>query len=218
MRRVAAVLALALASAPEVALAQLEFEGDSPRVFSIQRRPYRLGHEFQLGLGVLPLDAFYVGAVVGAGYTYHISDFWSWEIASGNYSLNFGTGLRGRLLDQFSVEPVRGGGDRIKVFGTTSLVVKPLFGKLAIFNRETVYSETFFLAGIGPMLKGETWKPTVAVGGGMRFWVSQSISIRLDIRDQLVFATLVPENTLFIMLSTSLNYYNVAEREGMSWP
>ncbi len=214
MRALFAAVALILLLAPSPARAQLEFAGDSPRVFSIQGRPYRLGHEFQMGLGVLPLDAFYVGAVIGASYTYHISDFWSWEIASGNYSLNFDSGLSGRLLEQFSVEPVRGGGDHIKVFGTTALVVKPLFGKLAIFNRDTVYSETFFVAGVGPMLKGETWKPTVALGGGMRFWLSQSLSVRLDIRDQLVFATFIPDHTLFIMLSASLNYYNPTRQQG----
>jgi len=203
---------------PELAAAQLEFEGESPHVFSIQKRPFRLGHEFQLGIGVLPLDAFYVGAVIGASYTYHISDFWSWEIASGNYSLDFGTGLKDRLLQEFSVEPVRGGGEQIKVFGTTSLVVKPLFGKLSIFNTQTVYSETFFALGIGPLLKGETWRPTVGIGGGMRFWVNQAISIRLDIRDYLIFTTFVPENTLFIMVSSSLNYYAGGEREGVQWP
>src|SRR6476659_8576786 len=84
------LLVLAVVALPLVARAeaQPDIETDAPRVFSIQQRPYRLGHEFSLGLGVLPLDAFYKGMVIGAGYTYHFSDFWAWEMVNLNYSLN----------------------------------------------------------------------------------------------------------------------------------
>jgi outer membrane beta-barrel protein len=203
---------------PTAAHAQLEFGAEKPRIFSIQRRPYRLGHEFTLGIGVLPLDAFYVGAVANASYTYHFSDFWSWEIAGGGYSLNFGTGLRSRLFDEFGVEPVRGGGERIKVFANTSMVIKPLFGKLAIFNMDIVYSETYFVAGIGPLLKGEFWRPAANLGVGLRFWSGKALSWRLDIRDYLIFSALIPENSLFFMVSASFNYYNEQEHEEAEWP
>lgn len=216
------VAAMLVCAMPQTASAQLEFGGDRPRIFSIQPRPYRLGHEFTLGMGVLPIDAFYVGAVAGASYTYHFSDFWAWEIAHGNYSLNFGSGLRRRLLDEFGVVPERGGGERIKVFATTGLVVKPLFGKLAIFNSDIIFSETFFTFGVGPMLKGvggtNSWRPAVGLGGGMRFWTSSALSWRLDIREYLIFSTLVPESALFIALSASFNYFTDTEREGVSWP
>ncbi|MEZ4273261.1 MAG: hypothetical protein R3C68_18035 [Myxococcota bacterium] len=129
--------------------AQLEFETTRPRVFSIQERPYHLGHEFSLGLGVLPLDAFYVGAVLGGSYTYHFTDFWAWELINLNFSKNFDTALEGELLNDFNALPVQGGGDRITVFGTSNLIIKPLFGKLAIFNSDVVYSETFFALGGG---------------------------------------------------------------------
>jgi outer membrane beta-barrel protein len=200
----AALVCLALL-APAPAFAQLEFEADKPRVFSIQPRPYRLGHEFQLGLGILPLDAFYVGAVVGASYTYHFTDFWAWEIAGAGYSLNFDTGLKGELDDKFRAIPVRGGGEQIRLFGGTGLVVKPLFGKLAIFNSDVIYSETFFNLGLGPFLKGEFWRFAVNFGIGLRFWSSDVLSVRVDIRDYLVFVDALPENAFFLMLSASFN-------------
>lgn len=225
MKRVAIIAVIVAAgslAAPQSASAQLEFSGEKPRIFSIQRRPYRLGHEFTLGLGVLPIDAFYVGAVASASYTYHFSDFWSWEIASGNYSLNFGSGLRRHLLNDFGVVPERGGGERIQVFATTSIVVKPLFGKLSIFNSQVIYSETFFVAGIGPVLKGvggsNSWRPGVGLGGGLRFWSGQALSWRLDIRDYLIFTDVIPENALFINISASFNYFTADEREGVQWP
>jgi outer membrane beta-barrel protein len=204
---------------PGEAHAQLEFGAERPRIFSIQRRPYRLGHEFQLGLGVLPLDAFYIGMVASASYTYHFSDFWAWEIAGGGYSLNFGTGLRRELFDVYGVEPVGGGGERIKAFATTSAVAKPLFGKLSIFNLDITYAETFFVAGVGPILKGDYWRPVINLGVGLRFWSGAALSWRLDVRDYLIFSGWIPENTLFLMVSASFNYYNADEHEeDTEWP
>lgn len=186
---------------------------DAPRIFSIQERPFRLGHEFQLGLGVLPTNAFYVGAVLAGSYTYHFTDFWAWEIASFGYSMNFDTSLEDELHDEFGVAPVGGGGERIHMFGASSLVAKPLFGKLAVFNESTVYSETFFSLGAGPVLKGEFWRFAAQVGMGLRFWSSDALSVRFDLRDYLIFTGWVPENALFLMLSASFNFFDKAAQQ-----
>ena len=207
----ASVLVLALALVAVESQAAITFDDDAPRVFSIQKRPYRLGHEFQLGVGTLPLDAFYVGAVVTASYTYHFSDFWAWEIAGGGYSLNFDTGLADDLLQQFGAVPVRGGGARIRVGSSTSAVIKPLFGKLTLFNRDVVHAETFFVAGIGPMLKGEFWRFAGNIGIGFRFWSTRALSVRFDVRDYLVFSGYVPQNSLMLQLSAAFNYYDRPE-------
>ena len=213
-------------------LAQLEFGVERPRIFSIQPRPYRLGHEFQLGIGVMPLDAFYVGMVLGASYTYHFSDFWAWEIASIHYSINADTNLESELDARFGVVPVRGGGERTQLFLTTSAVAKPLFGKLVVMNDTVVYSETYFTAGLGPFQSvsgtGESswFDPAVTVGLGLRFWINQVLSVRFEIRDYVVFKDVfVPsddltrpesgsvENTLLFALSASLNFFNEDEDE-----
>lgn len=199
-----------LARAP--AAAEIEIDDAAPRIFSIEPRPYRLGHEFQLGLGVLPLDAFYVGAVLAGSYTYHFSDFWAWELAGAGYSYNFDTPLRGRLYDDYRLEPVRGGGTRIHLFGTTALVAKPLFGKIALFNEDVIAGETFFTFGGGPLLKGPDWLFSALVGIGFRFWSSERLSVRFDVRDYLPFAGRVPHNTLFVMLSAAFNFHKSQER------
>lgn len=199
-------------TAPTVADAQILLSGDRPRIFSIQRRPYRLHHEIQLGLAVLPLDAYYVGMVVTAAYTYHFTDLWAWEIAGGGYSINFDTSLERRLLKDHGVAPVRGGGERIKTLASTGLVVKPLFGKLAIFNADIVFSETFFTLGVGPLMLGDLWRVAVNVGLGLRFWTGETLSIRFDVRDYVVFLEAVPENNLFLMLSASFNVSNIGAR------
>ena len=99
--------------------------GEGPRIFSIQPRPYRLGHEFQLGLGVLPLDAFYVGVMPTGSYTFHFSDFWAWEIISLGYSMNFETSLQDDLYEDYGVHPVDEGGARLLRLNDTGPLQAP---------------------------------------------------------------------------------------------
>lgn len=226
----AAGLALSLLLPNAARAADLEFGIEEPRVFSIQPRPYRLGHEFNLGVGVMPLDAFYVGLVLGGSYTYHFTDFWAWEIASIHYSINFDTALEGNLNRQFGVVPVRGGGERTQLFATTNVVMKPFFGKLVLTNRTVVYAETFFLLGLGPFQSvsgtGEHsyFDPAFDVGLGLRFWVNEVLSVRFEIRDYIVLKNMLVkqdnlsrqesgvENTLLFQLSASLNFTGEEER------
>ncbi len=212
------VLCCAVAAVPTMVRAQTELESDPSRIFSIQPRQYRLGHEFQLGVGFLPLDAFYLGIVATAGYTYHITDFWAWEIAGGGYSFNIDTSLEDELFERFQVKPTdqaARGIERISMFATTSAIIKPLFGKLAIFNSDIVYSETFLAAGVGGLRLGSFWRPVVDIGLGLRFWSSQALSIRLDVRDYLVFTSFVPRQSLLIVLSAGLNYFDDGQSKPM---
>jgi outer membrane beta-barrel protein len=197
-----------------------ETVGEGPRVFSIQPRAYKLGHEFQLGLGVLPMNAFYVGAVVTASYTYHFTDFWGWEIAGAGYSKNFDTSLRNDLLKNYGVHPVQNGGDRIQYFGTTSLVIKPFFGKLAVFNEDMVTSETFFVLGLGALEMGPPGGRSdarflVDVGLGLRLWSSETLSMRVDVRDYLIFVSALPQQALFLSVSVAFNFHLTAPAKAL---
>lgn len=210
----ALLLASAITFVPALAFAdaQPDIETDAPRVFSIQPRPYRLGHEFSLGVGVLPLDAFYKGAVIDASYTYHFSDFWAWEMANIGYSVNIDTGLEDSLLNDFNVRTIDQDGGKVTLLGTTSLVVKPFFGKLALFNATKIFAETYFVGGMGTArLERDgrgTFYYTVDLGMGIRFWATQAFSLRFDIRDYLIFNDAVPQNGLLFQLSASFNYFN----------
>ncbi|MEL6339186.1 MAG: outer membrane beta-barrel domain-containing protein [Myxococcota bacterium] len=211
------VVASVATFAPRSARADLELDIENPRVFSIQERPYRLGHEFTLGVGLLPLDAFYIGSVVSGSYTYHFSDFWAWEMLHGNFSLNADTGLEDELLEDFEVEPVRGGGDRITVFGTSALVIKPLFGKLALFNDTMLYAESSFMVGGGPMqleLEDDgTFYFAGLIGGAIRFWTSEVFSIKFEIRDYLIFRDWTPDNALMLGVTASFNFFTPSAEE-----
>ena len=215
------VLGLATLAATRPAAAQLEFAGDAPRIFSIQEREYRLRHEFQLGVGVLPLDAFYIGAVAAAGYTFHFSDIWAWEIANAAYSYNFDTGLEDELLDEYGAQAALDELDKVRVLFSTSIVAKPMFGKVAIFNKTLLRLETAFSAGMGPALTTDGTRFALNGGAGFRFWAHRAFSVRFDVRDYLVFDGFTPKNVLLIMLSGSVNYnssyYDTAASEAESW-
>ncbi|MBC7794072.1 MAG: outer membrane beta-barrel domain-containing protein [Clostridia bacterium] len=211
MRALLLASAIAFVPARALAEAQPDIETDAPRVFSIQPRPYRLGHEFSLGIGILPLDAFYKGAVIDASYTYHFSDFWAWEMANVGYSLNVDTGLENELLTEYNVRTTQQDGGKITLIGTSSLVVKPLFGKLSLFNSTKVFSETYFVLGMGPVRLERDGRGTfyyaLDVGMGFRFWATQAFSLRFDIRDYLIFNSAAPQNGLLFQLSASFNYF-----------
>lgn len=205
------VFAASLSWAPATAHAELSLDIEKPRVFSIQDRPYRLGHEFTLGVGLLPMDSFYIGSVASGSYTYHFSDFWAWEMIHANFSLNSDTGLEQELLDEFGVEPVRGGGDRITTFATSALVIKPLFGKIALFNETMIYAESQFFFGGGPMRlaleEDGTFYFAGLIGGALRFWTNDVFSIRFEIRDYLIFRDWVPDNTMMLGVTASFNFF-----------
>ncbi len=198
MRRLLLVLSVLALPVMAHAEAQPDIESDAPRVFSIQPRPYRLGHEFSLGVGVLPLDAFYKGAVIGGSYTYHFSDFWAWEMANIGYSLNVNTGLEAELLKKYNVRPVDSSGGKITLLGTTNLIVKPLFGKLSLFNLSMVYAETYFIGGMGPVRLDREGRGTfyyaADLGAGIRFWMGRAFSLKFEVRDYLIFNSAAPMN------------------------
>ena len=206
-------LLLALCTPAAAQAAQLEFEADTQRVFSIQPRPYRLGHEFQLGIGVLPLDAFYVGAVATGSYTYHLSDFWAWEIVSGSYSLNFGTGLEDR-----AVEALPGGADARRRRAHQRRRDDEPGDEAALRQARDLQLERHLLArpswcsasgrcGWECKAGAATARPLVDVGLGLRFWTGPALSFRFDVRDYLIFNEAVPDNALLLMLSVAFNYY-----------
>ncbi len=75
-------------------------------LYAIQNRKYVLGHEFTLGAGTVPMDAFYKGLVGTFEYTYHFSDKWAWEIIGFSYSKNIWTSLRDDLEQNWKVEAI----------------------------------------------------------------------------------------------------------------
>lgn len=202
------------AAAP--AAAQYDDEEVGGHAVVIRNRKFNMGHEFTLSTGVLPLDAFYKGFTGTARYTLHFDDFQAWEIAGGTYSFNIETGLKEQLRQNFGVQPDAKGLEQLDGFVETNYVLKPIYGKLSLFNRLLIYSEIFFNAGLAvAVYRGQDllFLPGPSFGTGIRFFVWDWLSLRFDMRDYVLFNS-VPlvdpnssiENVLSLSAGISFNF------------
>ena len=175
------------------AQSSINFSVEEPRIYSIQNRSPQPGHEFRAGLGVMPLNAFYVGLVGQASYTYHFSNLWAWDILDLHYSVNLDTPLNDKILNEHGVQPKDGGDERIEAFATTNLVIKPLYGKIAFFNHTQLRGEALITLGLGPFMstdgrgKERFVDLAAAFGVGLRVWNFDRFSFRFDVTNHLIF-------------------------------
>ena len=175
------------------------------RVIAVQEKPFRLAHEFTFTTGVLPIDAFYTGLTLGGGYTLHISDLFAWEAVSFHYSGNVDKGLDQQLAERWSVQPE--GEPEVEYTLSSHAVIKPLFGKLTLFNSSIIHASTFFAVGGGIAKFTDGFRPQFSAGPGIRLFWNQTVSSRLDLRNVLVPD--VPdglEYILHVQLSVSFNF------------
>jgi len=181
-----ALLAIGLAS-PN-AYAQDELDEEQVATYAVQSRLFRLGGELTVAAGFLPINAFNKGLTVGGGFTYHISNSWAWEIIRGAYVYKqLDTGLKKELLDNFSVKPtVISAVDYIL---SSNLVLKPFYGKLAVFNRRLIHLEVSLPFGVAMahFITPGAYLPGADAGLIFRVFASPHISFCLDARDHLFF-------------------------------
>jgi outer membrane beta-barrel protein len=201
------VVALALALAPALAFAQLR-ELESPgAVSAVQDRAYRMQHELGLSIGLLPQDAFYKGLTVKGAYGFHFTDSFAAE-GYFSYSYNLSTGLRQQLERDFGVLPTAF--DEVQFHFGGNLLWKPLYGKLAALNRAVVHGEVFLLLGAAGFKFTNTFRPGVNLGGGGRWFISQHVSLRLDVTNFIVLpvggGSTALTNVLSLNLTLALNF------------
>jgi outer membrane beta-barrel protein len=198
---VAAVFVLALAT-PGVALAD-DTEDDavweeSDKLPAVQNRLYRMEHEFNASVGVLPIDTYYKGVALGGGYAWHWTDLWAFE-AHFYYMQNMNTSLRDKLENNFGIKPKRFA--EIKFFGELGALFKPLYGKLSFLNKTLVYGEFYVsLTGIVARMEGgkktedhtDGKPPRMAFGGapgfGLRGYFHKYMSVRFDFRQMIIYS------------------------------
>lgn len=200
------VMCVGLLLAP-VASAQLEALENPGTVAAVQDRLFRMNHELRLGVGVLPLDAFYKGVSASVGYTAHFSDTFAWTVGRGLYSYNLNTGLRGQLENQFGVAPTEF--EEVEWMVGSDLVWSPWYGKTSFLNQSVTHFDVSLVAG-GSVLRmvDNSFRPALNLGIGARLYASRSVSWRLDFTDNVVFVlpALRVVHVPTIQLSLALNF------------
>jgi len=169
--------------------ANVEDQLRSGEIIAVDARPYRMVHEFAVHGGIVPTDAYYVGISLGGSYTLHLSDTWAWEALNFQYSANIDTGLESDLLTSFGVQPEQD--PRLQYLMGTSAVFTPFFGKQAIQNKGLVFQSVYWATGGGIASFGgdaeDSFRPQINFGPGIRFFVNQVVSTRLDMRGIVTF-------------------------------
>lgn len=189
--------------APSTALAQFEQLENPGSVSAVQDRLYRMNHELNLGLGVLPLDAFYKGVTAQVGYTYHFTDAFSWQVGRGTYSYNLNTGLREQLERDFNVNPTLF--EQVEWMAGSDLMWSPFYGKLAVMNQRVLHFAGHLLLG-GTVLKMNVgFRPAVNVGLGFRLFQNRWVSFRFDATNNIVISNRIL-HVPTLQLSAALNF------------
>lgn len=190
---------------PSEARAQADSLENPGAVSAIQDRAYRMQHELDLSVGLLPLDAFYKGLYAQLSYTYHFTDDFAWQVGRGAYVYAAQTSLRQQLVRDFQVDTTRF--DQVQFFVGSDLIWKPFYGKTTVMNKTVLHGEAFFLLGPTLFKFTNAFRPGVNLGGGIRLFASKVVSFRLDITDTLVLpiaGTL--DNVMTITLSLAVNF------------
>lgn len=185
----ALVVAVILA-VPGIAMAQVEELENPGTVAAIQDRAYRMQHELNLSLGMLPLDAFTKGFYAQVSYTAHFTDSFAWMVGRGAYSpkpFQVSTGLRDQLQRDFGVKDTNADFNVVDFFVGSDLMWTPFYGKVSVLNKTVLHGEVFLL--LGATLFGfhaNIFRPGINFGGGVRLFASKWVSVRLDVTDDVV--------------------------------
>jgi len=194
-----------------------EGSGEEGRVYAIQKKGYRLKHEVHAAVGVLPMDAFYKGIVVGGGYTYHFSHHFAWEVGQFLTSFNMDTGLKKELQGAFAVEPTSF--RELSFLANSNLVFTPIHGKMSFLNRSVVRMECYLTAGPGisrytlfdragasGYREEEKYYLSANYGIGLRLFLSKRFAARLDIRDYVNFVGDGVDHAAYFGLALGWNF------------
>ena len=172
-------------------------------VSAIQDRAYRMAAEFDLTVGVLPLDAFTKQVYAQVAFVYHFTDYFAWQVGRAAYGYNWSTGLKNQLEKDYAVLPTTI--DSIQFFVGSDLMFTPFYGKIAVLNRFVVFYEAYLMLGVTVFKYTNAFRPAANIGGGLRVFQNKYVSYRLEVTDAIVIRDR-PEQVLHINLMLALNF------------
>ncbi len=199
------------------AMAQSIF--DREKVSVIQERIFDRKHEINLGSGYIPDDDYYDSYSAAVSYSYHFSKFFSWEVIKGQYFYNEEKEIKNQLEDEFQVTPETF--DHLAYMVHSSLVLKPTYGKDALFDSVIINHESYYLLGVGLAKyqrdysfdeSSEETALSVTVGAGRRFFLSQNIAITFDLKSYTNFKEQDTETNIYMGMGISFRF-NISDHD-----
>ena len=192
---------------------------DDEHISAIQDRIYHRYHELNLSIGYIPDDDFFYLYPVGLSYSFNFNDYLSWEVVRGLFVMNQEKDLKKNLETECGVTPKEF--DKPEYMLHSHLVVRPLYGKAALWNTGIINRESYFFLG-GGMVNYETEYsygepdsknvPSLSFGIGTKYFLNEHISLNFEIRDIVNFKE--DETVNNIMFGIGLGFrFNLTARK-----
>ncbi len=201
MLRACAILSVASLAAGTATVAVAQNESTRLATVAVQNRRHLESHEFGVAIGVLPLDAFTKGLTISLAYTYHFDETFAWEMLQGTYSIPIRTPLNDDL-EALDIRPTPF--EVVQAYATSNFVFKPIYWKGAWLNGSLIYGEIFMTVGGGAGVLTRSIRPAIDAGLGFRFFASENVSFRLDVRDIAFVTSSDIQNEIWIGLGLSI--------------
>jgi hypothetical protein len=151
------------------------------------------GHELALALGTLPVTSEGRGLTLFGGYIYHFTERIAWEALAGIWFFNFQDPPNQELKDRFDVQTT-GDQNELDQILCSNFVIKPLHGRFSLFDGWRSRAEVHLVIGValGWYTPTDPLKDTFTASGfdvglGLRMFLGRHTSLRLDIREYLLF-------------------------------
>ena len=133
-----------------------------------------------------------------------MSNSLAWEVIHGAYVYRqLDTGLKQELLDNFSVQPTDI--SAIDAILSSNLVLKPFYGKLAVFNRRVIHLDVSIPFGVAGALYTNPRAYLLGPDAGLivRVYASPHVSFCVDVRHHVFFSKWAMRNELHVSLGAA---------------
>jgi outer membrane beta-barrel protein len=186
---------------------------DDEKVFAIQEMVFHRNHEIGISIGYIPDDNFYNVYPIGIGYTYHFNNYLAWEVVRGQFMLNQEKDIKGELEKEFGVTPEVFMEPKYMVH--SNIIIKPLYGKEAFWNKGIVNHESYLIIGGGMINyekkysngdKDSESDPSICLGAGTRYFLNKNLCMTLEIRDLINMKKDNTENNVYFGLGVSFQF------------
>lgn len=165
-------------------------DDEGEKVYAIQERIYHRNHELSVMGGYIPNEDFYEAFPVGLGYTFNFNEYFSWEVARGQYVFTSEKELKKDIEEEADLTPSLFAEPKYMVH--SHLVFRPFYGKAAVVNRGIVNRETYLFLG-GGVVSYEWQTPdgtednelvnSISFGLGTKYFINENLCMNLEIRD-----------------------------------
>ena len=138
-------------------------------------------HELTLSGGYFVSDLFDGTFVVGAAYTYHLTEDVGVEASFGFSEAHSSVAAKLELDRNVTVLPKT---DPLYM-AFANLIWSPLHGKMNLFSGTILHFDLFAAAGAGVLDSATSFGAAGQVGVGGKFFLSRSWALRVDVRDTI---------------------------------